>query len=176
MKTIADYPMLVVDPQPDDIMWIFDGEWSILDNFAQLPIEINIGWGQKVYRTSEHAFAAAKARSPMNSESIRLSTSPGIAKDRGRSCNLKSNWEDIKFRVMWHVLHHKFGQHPDACKVLLQTNNRLIFEGNTWDDRVWGIVRRPGSTRWEGRNALGSMLMEIRGTLNGASTIKGNAK
>jgi len=176
MKTIADYPMLVVDPKPDDIMWIFDGEWSILDNFAPLPIEVDIGWGRKVYPTSEHAFAAAKTNSPRLAENIRKAPTPAHAKGLGRACNLKSSWEDIKFRVMWHVLQHKFGQHPEACKALLQSNDRLIFEGTTWEDRVWGVVRRPGSTRWEGRNALGSMLMEIRGTLNVASTVKRRTK
>lgn len=174
MKTIKDYPELKgIRPSDSDISWIFTGKWSILDNFALTPVLVNIGHGMKLYPTSEHAFAAAKADSPGDAELIRLCQNPGVAKAMGRRVPLRPDWEQVKFEVMWHVLKAKFDQHAEACEVLLATKERLIYEGNTWEDRVWGIVERPGARHlWDGRNALGVQLMEIRGMLQRGEPLK----
>lgn len=161
MKTIADYPVQVVHPTPDHIMWIFTGEWSLIDNFAPCPVKIDLGVGELVYPTSEHAFAASKARNAATHLYIAEAASPGAAKSMGRQCLLRKDWEEVKFDVMWRVLIAKFRQNADAWGVLQMTGARPVYEGNTWHDNIWGVLQQKDGT-WKGRNALGQMLMEIR--------------
>lgn len=161
MKTIADYPVQIVHPTPDHIMWIFLGEWSLIDNFAPCPVKIDLGFGERVYPTSEHAFAAAKARTARQHQYIASRGNPGQAKAAGRKTPLRPDWDDAKFAVMWRVLIAKFQQNAHAWGVLQMTGARPIYEGNTWNDAIWGVLKQQDGT-WKGRNALGQMLMEIR--------------
>lgn len=161
MKTINDYPMLTVKPTDDDIMWIFTGQWNLIDNFAPTPVTVDVGRGEHAFPTSEHAYAAAKAENLHEYLFIASAVSPGIAKSRGRMCVLRADWETIKFEIMWKILLAKFDQNPDALQVLRETRHRPIYEGNTWGDRIWGVTRTRAGT-WVGRNALGKMLMELR--------------
>lgn len=161
MKTINDYPILLVKPTDDDIMWIFTGRWNLIDNFAPTPVTVDVGRGEQAFPTSEHAFAAAKAVNMHEYLPIATATSPGLAKSLGHQCVLRADWEEVKFEVMWKILLAKFDQNPDAVQVLRETRYRPIYEGNTWGDRIWGVTRGKGTT-WVGRNALGAMLMELR--------------
>lgn len=161
MKTVKDYPTQVVYPTAEHIMWIFTGKWCIIDNFALTTVLVDIGHGMKEYPTSEHAFAAAKALYPTVAERIRKAKDPGTAKYMGRECTLRPEWEQVKFQVMWHVLKAKFAQHPQAVAKLLETGTRPIYEGNSWEDQVWGVTKVNNGC-WKGRNALGEQLMEIR--------------
>jgi len=166
MKTIRDYPVQLITAGPDDITWIFTGEWELLDNFAATPVVVDIGRGLMKYPTSEHAYAAAKAAALTDHNNIRAFNDPGRAKLLGRRVDLRSDWDDVKFQTMWNILLAKFDQHPEVVRVLLATEERRIFEGNTWDDDIWGVLRlKPRGNLWQGRNALGQMLMEIRGLI-----------
>lgn len=164
-KTINDYPMQkVARDLPDHIMWIFTGEYRMLDNFAPTPVKVDIGFGERVYQTSEHAFAAAKAAERTDHDLVAGAPNPGIAKGIGRSIPLREDWEEVKYDVMWRVLIAKFRQHPKAFEILQSTGTRKIYEGNSWNDDTWGVIKK-GTYRhykWHGRNALGEMLMEIR--------------
>lgn len=174
MKTITDYPRLSHDFQnrhidareaPNEtgpIIWIFAGRWRMLDNFAPTPVMVDIGHGRQLYPTSEHAFAAAKASGKAQHDVIAGARNPGSAKALGRSCDLRKDWEDVKFEVMWQVLLAKFDQHPECVKLLRETGEREIYEGNTWGDEVWGVVYHPQDGLYWGRNGLGEMLMEVR--------------
>jgi ribA/ribD-fused uncharacterized protein len=141
-------------------MWIFSGEWSILDNFAQTPVELNLGRGKLLYPSTEHAFQAAKARFARDHHKVRRAQNPASAKYLGRQIPLRDDWEEVKFDVMWSCLCAKWEQHPEFRRVLRLTGSRLIYEGNTWGDRVWGVTQE--GPIWCGRNALGEMLMELR--------------
>lgn len=168
MKTIKDYPMQTVIETPDHIMWIFSGEWSPLDNFALTPVRVDVGHGVATYPTSEHAFAAAKTKVFKTAEGIRLAETPGLAKMLGRGVVLRMDWETVKFEMMWQILVAKFKQHPQCVKLLRSTGERPIYEGNTWDDDVWGVLR-VGHKEWRGRNALGVQLMSLRDKYNGVA-------
>lgn len=164
MKTIADYPIQTVTQTEDHIMWIFTGQWQLIDNFAPCPVKIvdlGLGLGEMIYPTSEHAFAASKARNAATHLYIAEQPDPGAAKAAGRRCLLRKNWEEVKFDVMWRVLIAKFQQNAAALVVLQLTGARPIYEGNTWNDDIWGVLEQKDGT-WKGRNALGEMLMEIR--------------
>lgn len=161
MRSEAGYPFQQVTPTPDHIMWIFTGEWSLLDNFARTPVEVDVGRGLLTYLTTEHAYAAAKARTGREHYNVRRAPNPGAAKSLGRSIPLREDWEEVKWDVMWACLVAKHEQHPEFRRLLASTGTRPIYEGNTWGDEVWGVTQH-GST-WCGRNALGAMLMELRG-------------
>lgn len=157
-----DFPTYVVDKREakrrGDILWIFSGPWSVLDNFALTPVRYN-GWQCP---TSEHAFAAMKAANPADARRIVRMPGPHEAKALGRQVRLRSDWEEIKFSVMWEVLCFKFAQNPYAVDVLIATDGRQIVEGNTWNDRVWGMTDSESGHDLIGQNALGKMLMALR--------------
>lgn len=163
MKKSSDYPIVDVRPQddPSGIYYIFSGEWSIIDNFAPTPVIVDVGFGKIEYATSEHAFAAAKARNRIDHDKVAGCLNTGGAKAIGRRIELRHDWEDIKFAIMWRVLLNKFSQNGEAAMTLINTEDRVIYEGNTWADRIWGVTSS-GSGFMRGQNALGFMLMEIR--------------
>lgn len=138
------------------IRWIFTGPWCALDNFYHSPIDMP-GIGR--CDTVEHAFQAAKAEDDDWRERIRTAPGPGMAKTLGKSRHrfaYRRDWERVRYGVMRTALEVKFSTYPDLLQLLRSTGDRLIEEGNTWDDRVWGVVDG------EGENWLGRMLMDIR--------------
>lgn len=50
----------------------------------------------------------------------------------------------------------KFTQNEDLKEKLLSTGNTYLEEGNTWGDRIWGVVDSNGA------NLLGNILMNVR--------------
>lgn len=50
----------------------------------------------------------------------------------------------------------KFTQNEDLKEKLLSTGNTYLEEGNTWGDRIWGVVDGNGA------NLLGNILMNVR--------------
>ena len=59
------------------------------------------------------------------------------------------------------LVHEKFGQHPELSDRLCATGNVILIEGNTWNDKTWGMVQASDGT-WHGQNLLGRILMEER--------------
>ncbi|WP_019008567.1 NADAR family protein [Deinococcus aquatilis] len=125
-----------------------------LSNFA--PVQIRLG-GQ-LYPSVEAAFAAAKTLIPEERLRILLAPSPAAAKQLGRQATLREDWEDIKLTVMLELLRAKF-QRPSYRALLLATGEQEIVEGNTWDDRFWGVCNGVGE------NHLGRLLMQVRSEL-----------
>lgn len=174
MTNASDYPSQVLVPHkhPGLILWIFSGEFALIDNFAETPVGIDVGFGFRAYQTSEHAFAAAKAIRRYDHDRVWRAPTPGRAKALGRRIELREDWEDVKYQVMWDILQAKFSHNANCREVLRSTGDRLIYEGNTWGDRVWGVTRESfRSSRWVGQNALGEMLMKIRERLGGAKYV-----
>ncbi len=136
----------------------FEGpnEYSFLSNFYVHPFLMN---GLR-YSTGEHAFQAFKATDPYRHERIRTATTPSAAKRLGRGV-LFPNWEAIKYDVMRQVLRAKFSQGGELAEKLLDTGDALLLEGNTLNDRVWGVTR----PSMKGRNWLGHLLMARRAEL-----------
>lgn len=139
----------------------FTGMYRFLSNFYPAPIEYE---GKKYY-SLEHAYQATKTtdvrkREPLTFTSgTALSTSPNKAKSWGRAVTLRSDWEDIKMQVMEDLLRLKFSI-PQLRAQLLETNDRELIEGNSWNDRFWGRCELDGI--WEGENHLGKLLMKVR--------------
>ena len=68
---------------------------------------------------------------------------------------LRSDWEDVKFDVMKEIVILKF-INPNLKEKLLATKDAELIEGNTWNDRCWGVCDGVG------QNNLGRILMEVR--------------
>lgn len=147
----------------NDIRWIFSGPFRMIDNFAPVPVEYQ-GFH---FGTTEHAFAAAKTLDLKYFMAIIEAPNPGVAKAIGRRAPLRSDWETIKYQVMLDVLRVKFKPAGVSRDRLMATGDRLIYEGNTWNDDVWGIIRSDHTgENWHGRNALGVLLMKVRQEIN----------
>lgn len=137
----------------------FEGEYFFLSNFYMCPVEID----GVTYTNSEAAFHAQKCVERKN-EFVGLN--PKEAKRLGRTVNLRPDWDDIRTAVMYNVCFEKFIQNPDLAKKLVATDNAELIEGNTWNDKFWGVCNG------EGENKLGKILMRIRLDLKTAALIE----
>jgi len=165
------------EPYPRDLMTTFarknpgtipefQGRYRFLSNFYLLPEPLE--WEGILYPTTEHAFQAAKSTDPAVRRVIAAAEkdgkpSPAIAKKLGRGVALRPGWEEMKIPIMEELLCLKFA-HPALGRLLLETGDAFLIEGNTWGDTFWGV------SRGSGRNELGKALMRVRAALKEAST------
>lgn len=84
---------------------------------------------------------------------------PSEAKRLGRRVKLRDDWEEVKELVMYEICYHKFNQNPDIKRMLLNTGDAELIEGNTWGDCIWGVCNGVGN------NLLGKILMRVRNEL-----------
>lgn len=129
----------------------FRGDFGFLSNFYGASVWV----GGERYPSVEHAYQAAKTSNPETKKMIREAKSPGIAKKLGYACRLRDDWESCKVNIMLDLVREKF-RNPLLRELLLATGDATLVEGNTWNDRFWGVCRG------EGKNHLGIILMQIR--------------
>lgn len=139
----------------------FKGEFRWLSNFW--PVEGGFFKG----KTVEHFFQAAKTDDGDEYDSVINCETPGQAKRMGRKITLSFDWEEWKVAEMKALLWAKFDpeDNPGLAQMLIDTGDAILEEGNSWNDRFWGICP-PGSNN--GENMLGKLLMEIREELKNA--------
>jgi len=130
----------------------FKGPYAFLSNFFPSPIRL----GNSVFPTVEHAYQAAKTMDKPLRKEIATAKTPGKAKRLGQLVPLRPDWEDIKVTVMYKALKAKFKQNKLLGKKLVNTGDKLLFEGNDWGDRFWGVYKG------RGKNVLGRLLMDVR--------------
>jgi len=141
----------------------FFGNYRFLSNFW--PAEVI--YDGFTFPSVEHAYQAAKSLDTLNLLYFTTTPPPGIdghsrvltageAKRRGRTLNIRSDWEDVKISVMAALVYDKFYRHVDLREKLLDTKSSILVEGNTWGDRFWGVCGG------EGQNHLGQILMNTR--------------
>ena len=135
----------------------FRGDYQFLSNFYERPFD----WDGMTWRSSEHAFQAAKAEpgDKVARMAIKMAGTPAIAKKMGRQVKMRADWDDVKVGIMRDIVRAKFSD-PYLAQQLLATGSAELIEGNTWGDKIWGCVLENGE--WEGRNMLGRILMEVR--------------
>jgi ribA/ribD-fused uncharacterized protein len=140
------------------------GNHRYLSNFYPVEIEFE----GKSYASVEHAYQSAKTLDEEQKEFIRKSSSPAVAKKRGKEVNIRHDWDDVKISVMRELLMLKFNQ-PYFSERLIGTGDAYIEETNWWGDTFWGVCKG------KGRNVLGNLLMEIRDNLmKGSNNEKNN--
>lgn len=135
-------------PEPIDS---FNGPYAWLSNFYPAAVKLD----GVVYVTLEHAFQAAKTLDPAERREIQLCSSPGQAKRLDRKVKLRRDWESVKVAVMRGLLRNKFTD-SDLARLLRDTGDCELIEGNSWNDRFWGVCGGVG------KNWLGRLLMEVR--------------
>lgn len=135
----------------------FKGVHSFLSNFA--PCRVT--YEDLSYPSVEHAYVAAKT----NDRSLRLKISmiptAANAKRFGRTLQIRPDWNIIRLSVMEHLLRQKFSAGTAYARLLLETGDLELIEGNHWNDHFWGVCRGYGE------NHLGRLLMKIRSELRG---------
>lgn len=142
-------------PEPTKIEE-FDGVFRFLSNFYPAPML----FGGILYRTSEHAYQAAKTHNDNSKINISMLETPGQAKRYGKTVKLRSDWDEAKLEIMEAVVCEKFTQNPHLIEMLLATDALELVEGNTWGDTYWGVCNGVGE------NHLGKVLMNLRESLN----------
>lgn len=136
----------------------FSGEFAFLSNFHPARVV----FGGIVFPTVEHAFQAAKSERREDWIAIAALPTAGKAKRAGRKVQLREDWEQLKVEIMTELVRRKF-QNPDLRQQLLATGDQELVEGNTWNDRFWGVCKG------KGENHLGKILMFVRRRLQDSS-------
>lgn len=131
----------------------FSGSFRFLSNFYPCKVV----YEGIEYPSSEHAYVAAKTDNQLQKLAISEIPSTSDVKRFGRQIKLKDNWDNIKISIMKNIVEAKFDQNPDLMKLLQETRNYELIEGNNWGDRFWGQ-----SPLGNGRNELGKILMSVR--------------
>ena len=129
----------------------FRKQYYFLSNFYPCTVT----YEGETFGSAERAFQAAKCEDKSLWYRFQLAQTEQDAKYFGRHVQLRSDWEQIKDEVMYTVLKSKF-ETKRLKKLLLETGDAHIEEGNNHGDRYWGTVKG------EGRNQLGKTLMRIR--------------
>lgn len=129
----------------------FRGEYYFLSNFYQTDIV----YDNLHFTSAEAAFQSAKTTN-FDTKLKFTKLNPSQAKALGRSIKLREDWEDIKDKVMYDILHIKFGNYILAER-LVKTGDAVLVENNDWGDTYWGVDKSKG-----GLNKLGQILMQIR--------------
>lgn len=139
---------------PNEIR-VFKGEYAFLSNMYLAPL----WWNGKLWRSSEHAYQAAKTLDESEQEEIRACVRPHDTKRKGKFVTMIPEWNSIRVDVMREVVQCKFHQNPKLMELLLATEGMTLIEGNWWHDRFWGVCPYDSNN---GSNWLGRILMEVR--------------
>jgi ribA/ribD-fused uncharacterized protein len=143
-----------------EVIGHFGARYAFLSNFSASPITVTLHGGAVPVKTVEHAFQAAKCLNPDEAISIATAPTPAIAKALGKTCHsIRPDWEAVRETVMLEALRLKFEPTGALASLLLETFPKVLIEGNTWNDRYWGVCDG------EGQNRLGTLLMQVRGEL-----------
>ncbi len=140
--------------------------YGCFSNFSHHGFELDDLW----WPTSEHYFQAQKFVGTKHAELVRLAPSPKAAARMGRdrSRPLRADWEAVKDDVMRKAVLRKFEQRADLRAVLLGTRDEEIIE-NSPIDWYWGC-----GADGQGKNRLGTILMETRAILRARATETGS--
>jgi len=138
----------------------FRFKYRFLSNFHLVDVEFE----GETYPSTEHAYQAAKSYDSAIRKRIREVDSPGLAKRLGSAppkglTNASKDWDSRRLIVMEDLLRQKFAPNTELAKMLLETGDAKLIEGNTWGDTFWGVCNGKGS------NHLGILLMKIRNEL-----------
>lgn len=124
----------------------FKGDFDFLSNFYVLPSG----------RTVEHYYQAEKTDDLEWKFVILEAGTPWEARRLGRQAPLKKNWDALRIPVMEPFVGQKFSLYPLLARLLVNTGNVPLIEGNTWGDTFWGVCNGVGE------NHLGKILMKNR--------------
>ena len=131
----------------------FRGEYRFLSNFYPAKVVID----GLTYSSSEAAYQSLKCAA-IEERAQFTALEPLEAKNLGAWVYPREDWDEVRLGEMARVLRAKFTQNPQLGRWLVSTAGSVLAEGNTWDDRFWGVNLYTG----EGENHLGRLLMALR--------------
>ncbi len=137
----------------------FHGQYSWLDNMFLVDVEWEPGL---VFNSTEQGFVYFKTTERSARKTIKAIKDPCRAKGYGRIMQMREDWDEIKFGIMYELVKKKFDQHSHLAGRLIATNGSYLVEGNTWHDNIWGDCSCRQCADVEGQNFLGKTLMSIR--------------
>jgi len=140
----------------------FRDKYQFLSNMTNVPQGIK--HKGITYPSVENFFQAMKTVRIVEREVISL-LSPNAAKAAGRKLTLRPDWHLVRDAVMRYGVKAKFSKEPFK-KLLIDTSDSNISEGNYWGDSYWGYDLKKGY----GKNKLGNILMDFRAILNQVDT------
>lgn len=129
----------------------FFGPWRFLSNFHF----VNVEWEGITYRTTEHAYQAAKFNDLDIRRYIQSLETPREARRVGQQPGCRADWDQVKYGIMYDLNAQKYC-YPELQRQLLASGDAYLEETNTWGDVYWGICNGVG------QNNLGKILMDIR--------------
>jgi hypothetical protein len=129
----------------------FFGEYRFLSNFELGDV---IYEGIK-YPSSENAYQAAKSLD-LEIRNQFVNISPDESKKLGRKTNVREDWEEVKYGIMYQIVLDKFSRNYQLGDLLIETGDKYLEETNHWKDKIWGVCDGVG------KNWLGKILMDVR--------------
>ncbi len=140
-----------------------DDDTRFLSNFypykkdgTKYDVDVYIVYNNIVFDCVENAYQAAKFLDIQKQKDF-SSLTPYETKEYWIDKTPENqNWEYIKLDIMKDLVFQKFNNSQQLKKMLIETGNAILEEGNTWNDTFWGICDG------KGQNHLGKILMDIR--------------
>lgn len=130
----------------------FDGQYRFLSNFYETPLLFR----GLVFENAEAAFHSQKC--PQRAKEFQ-GLNASQSKRLGRQVEMRPDWDKVRDQVMYEVVSEKFSQNSKIRERLIATGEAMLVEGNTWNDRYWGVCNGIG------QNKLGKILMRVRSEL-----------
>lgn len=122
-----------------DAITSFTGEYHFLSNMEPCYLVYKRIW----FSCSESAFQAEKEPTP--EVFTRFSQYDGYtAKAKGKLLILRPDWNKVKDSIMYNIVYEKYKQNPGLLEKLLDTGDKYLIEGNTWNDTYWGVYKGKG--------------------------------
>ena len=145
----------------------FTGRWRFLSNFYPAKIEHR----GIIYPSVENFYVAMKIKEDqvINNKFITVSDcqeliskikNPSEVKKLGKILKIRKDWDEIKFKIMEWGVNEKF-KNQELSKMLMDTGDEELIEGNFWHDNVRGIGTCDKCDS-KGENNLGKILMSVR--------------
>lgn len=140
----------------------FSGRWRFLSNFYPAKIEHR----GIIYPSVENFYVAMKIKEDQVidhkfisvqdcQEMISRIKDPSTVKKLGKVLKVRKDWDSVKLKIMEWAVNEKF-KDPELGKMLIDTGNEELVEGNWWNDVYWGVCNGVGE------NNLGKILMRVR--------------
>lgn len=135
----------------------FFGEFRFISNFWPAKVVLD----EVSYPSVENAYQAAKTDTRLREPFVSCTASQ--SKRLGRDVVMRADWNGVKLDVMRDLIAQKFAPGTALAAQLMDTNQRLLVEANTWGDTFWG------QCGGKGQNHLGRLLMVQRSALHAQS-------
>ena len=136
-----------------DVISSFKEEYDFLNN----RFGCSFMWQGIRYNNVESAFHASKYTNEAERRVLSRMSAEKVVK-KSMECTPSIEWEESKLDIMESILLAKYDQNPNLKNRLIETEGRILINGNNKHETYWGV----DLYSWRGENHLGKILMSIR--------------